>query len=105
MHEGSPRRWPYSANNSPLALPEHPILFTSKEVVLLDDFAGEMSDEVLQGTSAPISSDLAVNPPRLTGCWPVRTQRQSMSVVQFCFKESWLTRTGFKTSISVRSQF
>ena len=49
MHEGSPRRWPYSANNSPLALPEHPILFTSKDVVLLDDFAGEVSDEVLQG--------------------------------------------------------
>ena len=51
MHEGSPRRWPYSANNSPLALPEHPILFTSKEVMLLDGFEGELSDEVLQGPS------------------------------------------------------
>ena len=44
MHEGSPRRWPYSANNSPLALPEHPILFTPDEVVLLDRFAGDVSN-------------------------------------------------------------
>ena len=49
MHEGSPRRWPYSANNSPLALPEHPVLFTSNEVMLLDGFHGEAGDEVLQG--------------------------------------------------------
>ncbi len=49
MHEGSPRRWPYASNNSPLALPEHPLLFTSNEVILLDDFHGEMSDEVLGG--------------------------------------------------------
>ncbi|MGB0515722.1 MAG: hypothetical protein ACPGKR_02125 [Poseidonia sp.] len=49
MHEGSPRRWPYSANNSPLALPERPILFTPEEVVLLDGFAGEVSNDELRG--------------------------------------------------------
>jgi len=51
MHEGSPRRWPYSANNSPLALPEHPVLFTSDEVMLLDGFQGEAGDEVLHGST------------------------------------------------------
>ena len=50
MHQGSPRQWPYASTNSPLPLPEHPVLFTQDEVLLLDRFAGEASDTLLEGS-------------------------------------------------------
>ena len=49
MHQGSPRLWPYSGNNSPLPLPEHPILFTQNEVVTLAHFEGTPGNEPLDG--------------------------------------------------------
>ena len=49
MHQGSPRQWPYASSNSPLPLPEHPVLFSQDEVLLLDRFAGEASDTLLEG--------------------------------------------------------
>ena len=51
MHEGSPKRWPYASSNSPLPLPEQAMLFTDDELVLLDGFAGEPSDDLLEGES------------------------------------------------------
>jgi|TARA_Y100000991_G_scaffold47041_1_gene33451 hypothetical protein len=50
MHQGSPRQWPYASSNSPLPLPEHPVLFTRDDIVLLDRFSGEVSDDLLEGT-------------------------------------------------------
>jgi hypothetical protein len=50
MHQGSPRQWPYASSNSPLPLPEHPVLFSQDEVLLLDRFAGEASDTLLEGS-------------------------------------------------------
>ena len=49
MHQGPPRQWPYASSNSPLSLPEHPVLFTQNEVFLLKRFSGEPSDAVLAG--------------------------------------------------------
>ena len=43
------RRWPYTANTSPGALPEHPIRSPPEEVILLDRFAGEVSEDEHQG--------------------------------------------------------
>ena len=49
MHEGSPRQWPYASNNSPLPLPEHPVLFTKEAVIRLSKFTGSMTQEPLSG--------------------------------------------------------
>ncbi|MGB0235809.1 MAG: hypothetical protein ACPHF0_00535 [Poseidonia sp.] len=49
MHEGSPRQWPYASNNSPLPLPEHPVLFTKEAVLRLDRFTGAMTEQPLEG--------------------------------------------------------
>ena len=49
MHQGSPRQWPYASSNSPLPLPEHPVLFTPDEVILLDRFTGDASEALLAG--------------------------------------------------------
>ena len=49
MHEGSPRQWHYASSNSPLPLPEHPILFTQRKLTPLDGFPGEVTDGVLEG--------------------------------------------------------
>ncbi|HJM55158.1 MAG TPA: hypothetical protein QGI72_02815 [Poseidonia sp.] len=35
MRDGSPRLWPYSPANSPIALPDRPLLCTSEEVITL----------------------------------------------------------------------
>ena len=50
MHQGSPRQWPYASSNSPLPLPEHPVLFAQDEVLLLDRFSGDPSDTLLAGS-------------------------------------------------------
>ena len=49
MHEGSPRQWPYASNNSPLPLPEHPVLFTKEAVLRLDRFNAAMTEDLLEG--------------------------------------------------------
>ena len=49
MEGSSPRQWPYASSNSPLPLPEHPVLFTNQRVIPLDCFAGEMTDESVEG--------------------------------------------------------
>ncbi len=49
MHQGSPRQWPYASSNSPLPLPEHPVLFAQNEVLLLDRVPGDSSDAPLAG--------------------------------------------------------
>lgn len=50
MNGTSPRRWPYAANNSPLALPEASLLFTQNALLVLDGFEGEAGDKVLEGS-------------------------------------------------------
>ena len=42
MDGTSPRLWPYAANNSPLPLPERPMLYTPRAVIDLE-FSGEMA--------------------------------------------------------------
>ncbi|MEC7508491.1 MAG: hypothetical protein VX965_05565, partial [Candidatus Thermoplasmatota archaeon] len=49
MEGSSPRQWPYASSNSPLPLPDHPVLFTNQRVIPLDRFAGEMTDDSLEG--------------------------------------------------------
>ena len=50
MDGTSPRLWPYAANNSPLPLPERPMLYTPRAVIDLE-FSGEMAsnDDELDG--------------------------------------------------------
>ena len=49
MEGSSPRQWPYASSNSPLPLPDHPVLFTNQRVISLDRFSGEMTDESVEG--------------------------------------------------------
>ena len=46
---GFPAQWPYASNNSPLPLPEHPVLFTKEAVLWLDRFTGAMTENLLEG--------------------------------------------------------
>ena len=106
MHEGSPRRWPYSANNSPLALPERPILFTPDEVVLLDGFAGgggggggDVSNDGLEAMhSRRMYVDLEQRTTRLRNFWPRPTLHLLSNDDLSCFKANLQIHIAFETS-------
>ena len=49
MNGGSPRQWHYASSNSPLPLPDHPLLFTQRELISLDRLPNESTEGVLEG--------------------------------------------------------
>ena len=46
MEGTSPRLWPYAANNSPLPLPSHPVLYTQRAVIDLQFKGDTMAESV-----------------------------------------------------------